>query len=344
MAKLFIITAGTSLLSRYFDREPNASMRDFDLYMSDIQIIDLLSKDFSQWFRDEGVNFIKPDNGNILNWVNRTYAGRIARDHVFAELATLKTINPQPEDRFVILASDTKRGVFCAMMLAYLISPPDATIISDYAYHGRRNPYQGIATSIDCDTGNRYLRFSKGLTTPVRVIQCQGLNPADKTSFERDGISSLIDNLVTQINFAKSQNQPLDPTLIFTGGFKASIPMITQVAAWMGCISMIALYEDSKEIIRYNPLPSPPEPSLMVKVLQAEFANLKSVHTPLGQGIIAYSKKHPLTWNGLYRDEKLLFEDNSTNLSLLGKSLLNYVESELEQNPSLHEDIMNAIS
>lgn len=334
----YIMTTGTSLLSRYFEKSGgNTTIEYFDKYMrsNGLTLERLLTQKIDDWLPADK-KFLTEKN--ILCWVLSTYAGNIDREIVFAELATLREILPSKDDQFTILATDTLRGIFCGLMLAFLISKPGSKVRTNYF-----NGQNWVFTEFDLgtwDNNDRYLNFSKELTTTIEVFHIPGLNPTIKNEFESKGISYLIRQLVNQIIVTEDDYLP---EIIFTGGFKACIPIMTQVAGWMGGIPMTALYEESKNNVRIEPISSPPDTALLVKVLQVIFQNSTETDSwsELNKLYQKNPKKRDLRWEMLTAEEKRLFKPNSTDLNLIGIALQIYAELAYENVPAIQQDIKN---
>lgn len=337
----YLITVGTSLIENFersgdYEQQGRPVIRD--CLPGDV---DGLLCPVGDWPSNPALPF----QPNVLEWalakwgsqpLQTTASGpRVRPLQQTAEITTLAKLQPQRDDQAVLISSNTVKGFFCALVQAYMIS---ATGRVEYAFW--ENADQIPTTSSlhilgddpPSSPGGRVPKnFPKvGKATLIRVNK---LDPTRKQDFEEEGAANLVSLLTRQIR--QAQMDGYDPKVIFTGGFKAALPLLTQAVAWMGSVPLIGLYEGARDIIQVPTLKALPEKNLCRASLGFGRTNI-SVYD---RGVIGI----PGEWNydHKYRhvedipdfDEKALFKDtpNGLALSLIGRTLANLLVSMLAE-------------
>jgi len=261
MPKLYIISVGTSLFTNYAKEGKEGEQGEKDLAGSlpaPHAYSDLWKKPPEQWPGYNKPRFYAEGPGPA-QWALRRWGAITSSSdqwpHQTAEIASLARIDLRSEDRLCLLASSTPRGMFSALVNAYLLSSPG---IKPQVCEWTWEPSTAKKNTIDVDWGAAALTSMRPLSCasdhPVQIIPIQGLDPGDRESFETQGVYQLIRSLVYFVISALGKKQKIEPEIIFTGGFKASVPIITQAAIWIAdcwdcSMRMKALYEDSQQLV-----------------------------------------------------------------------------------------------
>lgn len=331
MARLYIFTTGTSLISNLRKHGPEGASRADAL---------------QQYAREKPADFFwqaVPDEswqGNPVGdfqgdpgawWLVNFYAGLGAAAPALlpAEISNFKKLNPQPGDEVVLLASDTPLGVFCAVVIAHLMALPGRDRVVEWTSPCNVgqvfnwNPPQTAAR----DTG-----ILGQLREKVAVMRIPKLNPGHKEGFEQEAVGNLVRTVARLSVYARGKE--LEQQIIFTGGYKVTLPVLTQAAAWLDGIPMVALYEEDHYPIEIPVLSSPPGERARKAVLGWVWSSQDEVHArerarlkrlgydqQLARWGAVMSRK---TFTGLEARDKPLFEPDGQHLrlSILGEALL----------------------
>lgn len=331
MPKRYIFTVGTSLIEN-FDQLANTT--DINHFKNARKgTVENVLTPVTSWQEIESKKISAPKW--VVSVLETTLVGR-SQDGLShtAEITTLSKLVIDPlNDDAVLLASDTADGLFCALVNAYLMAGDRGVVYEKWDWEqnkkedladpwklGQRHPTNGLQ------------RF----TFPVRVLCVPGLDPTNKINFEKTGIANLVRLALFFVNQAR--NAKMEPQLVFTGGFKASLPILTQIASWLGPLPMIGLYETADAPIQIQVLSAPPKKELMQLALgfnqeqvsvEGRPENVRPSWNYGGKTIESFNKFDD-------KEIRLLFEDkpdhSGIQLSLLGKALKAYVIGELASN------------
>lgn len=255
MAKMFILTAGSSLFTNYskYDEEAAEKLRGA---LPQIPAGIWLQEPHA-WpgghlarYAPEG-----PAWWTLKRWSNMELTGSL-KDQQTAEILSMSKMGLQPEDRICLLASHTPEGVFCALVNALMLSPPGKAVeVQDWDWSAM--PPEQTCTPVSWDPDARVQRrpIEVRVENQVVVMPVRGLDPQDKESFEHEGVYSLIRSLARLVEIARGLRS--EPEIIFTGGFKASLPVLTQAATWLGGLRMTALFEEAEKPVTVQLLDNP---------------------------------------------------------------------------------------
>lgn len=331
MAKLYIFTTGTSLISNLRKHGCEGASRADTLQ----QYVKGKSADFF-WKTAPELEWQGDPGGDLLGtpgawWLIDFYArlGAAAPALLPAEISNFKKLDPQPGDEVVLLASDTPMGVFSAVIIAHLMALPGRKRVVEWTspcnvgLTFNWNPPQAVARDAD---------ILGCLREEVVVMRIPKLNPGHKEGFEQEAVGNLVRTVARLSLYARGRG--LEPCIIFTGGYKVTLPVLTQAAAWLEGIPMVALYEEDPYPVEIPVLASPPGEKARRAVLgwvwtstdpehERERARLKRLEN-VGQLARwgAYISGKP--YAGLEACDRPLFERDSQRLrlSILGEALL----------------------
>ena len=292
---------------------------------------ELLRKPGKRWAGAPG-NHLNPGAYWFLDHYGRLDPETDAEQQT-AELTSFYHMRPQVEDKIVLLSSHTNEGLFCALANAHLMLRPGGEIKFRDNLTDERPPDPVVVNwqwepqrEVPCRA------LSRIACAEVEVIRIPGLNPTDPHNFEKQGAGNLIRTLATLVyacirdrGTANSLDGGRRPQIVFTGGFKASIPLLTQAAIWMSHavpIPMYALYEEAKEILAIPTLHALPDRKYCRLAL-----GFQSADNPLLDSRYAKftNRASMLRVADLPSDEQLLFADkpgpNGIMLNPLGQTL-----------------------
>ncbi len=287
MSRLYIFTCGTSLMTNFGrsdgDADPLLHTRRSNGLKTCVERIPSVEAIYSEnnpaW-RSLTQPLIQSDSNLaelllvirsdlardcVTYWSNLKSADKAEQS---AELATFETLGVRAGDEIVLLASDTKMGLFCALVNAHVMAGKMQT----------RQPGSRIEVEVDDrQLGGKAVNPIRWLDVPagapanpglsIRVIVIKNLDPRHKHDFENSGTSNLIQALTDLIFTAYHQGK--EPDLVFSGGFKVGIPVLVQSASWLGgltgqTIAMTALFEASSERITIPIISQRPDEQLML--------------------------------------------------------------------------------
>lgn len=346
MANLYIFTAGTSLLDN-LEKLPGEGLRlreTLDARLKNVGVDELLSGQLlagAEWRGSPGGGL----NEVGALWALHRWAGFTPDGFPqTAELTSLYKLSLQPgmalsdKDEVVLLASDTPTGVFCAAVNAYLM-----TALCGPVWRWDL-PFQvGEKTQFAWEEELPQTNLQPHLLSVARprayLLRVKNLNPADKNAFEEgvsrvegqqgSGAAHLIRTVVDLVWGARDGG--LKPVIVFTGGFKAGIPLLTQASAWLGGVPLWGLYEGSKVA------------PVQVPVLEAR-PQLEDCRLVVSFGAVRANHSYPelRTFDrSVFRNvadlpidrEHLFFRNRSDGggieLSLLGIALCEWVDAEI---------------
>jgi hypothetical protein len=333
-SRLLIFTAGVSLLRNLNDEEEGHGRgirSTMERTLNRLKPEELLKKPEKTWAGAPG-NHLNPGAYWFLDHYGRLDPDKNAQRQT-AELTSLYHMRPQAGDKIVLLSSHTKKGLFCALANAHLMLRPGGEIKFRDNLTDERPPEPVVVNwewqpqrEVPCRA------LSEIACAEVEVIRIPGLNPTDRHNFEKQGAGNLIRTLATLVyecirdgGTAKSLDGGRRPQIVFTGGFKASIPLLTQAAIWMSHavpIPMYALYEEAKEILAIPTLHALPDRKFCRLAL-----GFQSADNPLLDERYAEftNRASMLRVADLPSEEQLLFADkpgsNGIMLNPLGQTL-----------------------
>jgi CRISPR/Cas system-associated protein Csm6 len=246
LGRLLIFTAGTSLLDNLKDPDKFArrALADAFAYTGAGAWHKVLRR--AEGIRDKLTSYASP-------FAPLSLAHQGERSRATAEMAgfyLLRKDQPTSQDRLVLLCSDTGEGAFCALANGMLLG-------QEVCYYAPRGYYvssgdfltlPGLAES-EVEHG-----FHSSLLTirlpQVTVVVVRDLDASRPNEFERHAIPALV-RATAELHYNKRAEQ--QTVLNYTGGFKAAIPTLAQVAAVAGGIELVCLYEDALDLV-HQPL------------------------------------------------------------------------------------------
>ena len=266
MPRIFIFTCGTSLISNF--GKSKADPKDRASLQNGLETL-VKRIDFTEegWMGDSSWRDLTrgevpgdPQFSDLLTVLQEDLAQAAVRywsalpsnaEEQTAEMSTLAVLKQQPGDEIILLASDTPDGVFCALVNAHIMAEQGQEILLerfDWEKDGERSCAVVNWRGAPVPSGDDHS------PPPIRVIVVGRLTPSNKLDFEKYGIGNLIRTLTYLVYEVYGRQEAIRPVFVFTGGFKASIPILTQAASWLGGstgqhIEMTALYEASPDRI-----------------------------------------------------------------------------------------------
>ncbi len=235
MPNLYIFTVGTSLLSN-LERHPEGVG---------------LASWLSQWLQGHTTERILGGGDENRPAAERAlaYYGSDDCPQWTAELGSFLLLPPLREaDQVVLLASDTPEGAFSALVNAHLMVKADAgPAVPLWEEEGK----PGIRFNWNtAEIGEaRSQRIQQRARKEAPVMRIQGLNPGDPNGFENEAVGNLVLTIARLVMFARATRPALDPMIVFTGGFKVSLPVLTQAASWLRGVPMVGMHEASNRLI-----------------------------------------------------------------------------------------------
>ncbi|HOG46952.1 MAG TPA: hypothetical protein PLJ35_08280 [Anaerolineae bacterium] len=185
------------------------------------------------------------------------YQGWLRTDrehHISAEVASLRKLNPQPEDRIVLLASDTVRGVVAARSVALLCAAAPRLLqpLPEGPQADRRDEMgqrlaerrQSFRPQLPKPLFEADLAIAlvAGLTWDARLASNEGAD----TLFRTTGCHMLAQMVSNLICHREPQTEVI---CNITGGLKSAIPFIVLVASLYDGVRLAYLFEDSPELL-----------------------------------------------------------------------------------------------
>lgn len=320
MGKLYIFTAGTSLLTNLkLDPTGNAHFTWLSKWLKDRTVERILE------YPDENIEAYR----RMVSF----YSGKTGKETT-AELSSFVKLNLQDDDQIVLLASDTSDGIFSTLVIAYLMTEP-----------GSKDPIQLWSTpgnpiqiknwnSADIQRNrNPDLEFHR--RKQVYVMRITGLDPSNEQRFETQAIGTLMHMFARLVKYANGDKSGLDPIIIFTGGFKVSLPVITQAASWLGGIPMYGLHEDSNELIQIPVLKSNISEDLTKAILGwtwQEGRNKSLIEKNYNSDTLSkWARQTKMSWSALEAEFKSAFVSRETGvqLNIIGEAILGVILAKL---------------
>jgi len=240
MERLLIFTAGTSLLDNLKDPE---KLNRHDL-------VDKFNyKGANAWHRvlRRAAN-IRDDLAAYASFfASLDLADPGERSWATAEMAGLYLLRGAQKtslDRLVLLCSDTGEGAFCALANGMLLG-------QEVRYYDSQGEAFLLAGLMSDEAEHGIHPSLAAIRLPqVEVIWVKDLDAIRPHEFERRAISELVKH-IAKLHYNR---RPGEQTVLnYTGGFKATIPTLAQVAAVAGNIELVCLYEEALDLI-HQPL------------------------------------------------------------------------------------------
>ncbi len=280
MTHEIFITAGTSLIENYYRANVNenqnlrnrlAQIYGFDVFLgitptipaNDVNTISC-GNDISQFIGSSFKYWTSQQNPNISSEYQT----------LITVLATKNIdLNNYDLTDLVIFSTATVPGVYCAIVLAHLIG------------HAKyRNQPGGLNYWVEVEYNQQgaqtNMRFNWGATpqgnNPEKIL-VKVINAIDpsQVDFEQDGIQNLVRSITTEVLHNWTRKEPeariCPMTMIFSGGFKANIPVVTLTMMWIKhhfiqkSISMAAMFINA-QLIEIPILPSYPDEATIMAV------------------------------------------------------------------------------
>lgn len=263
-------------------------------------------------------------------WAVDWYSRQIDNKKMTAEQASFNNLY-QPGDRIVFLTSDTAEGIFCALANAAIVSEEGCKTQYIEEYPNPKPGLEEIDWHVPNDKRSDYPSFPHVSEPPVQVIKVPGLAP-ESNRLESLAFGELI-RLVTEL--VKSAREKYQPVIVYSGGYKLTLPILTMAAGWLGGIPMWALHENSDQIINTPILKSELDPRIKQWVAGCAYCN--NIKQP---GLLGRYNQEELklkawgeeiivkkNYSQLSEEQKPLFivENDRITLSVLGHALLGLI-------------------
>jgi len=328
MSYCYLFTCGTSLLENLEKKEPAIANR---LRAIIPEVGRVLSGNLeADWAGTPGDSSDPGAKWTLERW------GSLPLDDEMqtAEMASLGHLHLTQQDEVVLIASDTPEGVFCAVINAWLM----VGLVGKVEIWERA--YQDSARQLEWGwrhpAGLPHIQQKSIARQKAAVLRVKHLDPRSRERFEQKGGAANLIQTIADLVW-KARTHQLDPVIIFTGGFKASIPLLTQAATWLDRVPLMGLYEGAQDMVRVPTLHAAPDIEACQAVLG--FGAGKAGHPFHGQLDSAdHSAKRQVSQ--LPPNLQPLFQDKPSRteieFSLLGQTLKAVIESELS---SPHKEI-----
>jgi len=242
MPNLFIMTTGKSLLENLEKQNNNTQAQK-----AARQLSGKLPNNLSQLYERPDTYWTK-DTQTIIKYYASRYNTLSLGETATAEIASLfylaqSTQSPrlQSEDEVIFLTSDTNTGVFCALVNAYLLAGGD----SDRICIWEDSPLlcsRKIAWDLPVSPNDA---LQKLVTSQIDIIPIPNLDPTRPQQFSLNpnsptetGLYKLGIVLAKLIHRAEENGQR--PVINFTGGMKAIVPLLAQIATFLGSTKRIS--------------------------------------------------------------------------------------------------------
>jgi hypothetical protein len=271
MAKRYIVTVGTSLVDNF------ARTKTTD-YQSLPKIMEArLPKGAERVLNEEPqglLGTLDPDRPQVLDLDNVGAHWFLAHYHNkgiehknpppahCAEIATLAHLGLQAEDEVLLLCSDTGLGAFCAVVIALLLTGSADRVQTQHVRQRQLHLSELPDWGWPPPDYNRPLHSSLQplQRTRVHIRHVPQLNPEQFDEFAEHGAANLIRIVHQAVHKACNGTPKLKPEIVFTGGYKAAVPLLTYAAGWLGGVPLNTLYQDSDQVLRLPALAlEPPE-------------------------------------------------------------------------------------
>lgn len=325
MANIYIFTAGTSLISN-LELHPRGKP---------------IHTRLTGWFENRTIDRIlehPEENFETYHLLGNFYQGKSGKDTT-AEVASFLKLELSQDDRLVLLASDTPEGMFSALVNAHMMShrmvehvPSKKSPMPVCIWDDPGIPTQGVdwnRSDLSSDEPPDLLQNQCG---QVSVMRITGLDPANASGFEDQAVGNLVWTISRLVKYARGRTPQLDPVIIFTGGFKVGLPVLTQAASWLEGVPMWGLHESSDQLIRIPLLASAVDERLKKAVVgwawrEARFNEvLKHFYKTATQKEILknWAKATDMNFDELDKDIKPLFapRGSKVTLNILGEAFL----------------------
>lgn len=250
MGTLYIFTAGTSLYTNLEKDNRAIPYKDF----------------LDKWLANHSVELLLADSPDILEAANLmfTYYGKDNAQQSTAELTSFFQLNLTNDDQVVLLSSDTKEGLFCALVTAHLMSSPSAVepvVLWDKpGTHTKSINWRPLSAT-------HAEKFTSRARPWVAVMRIPSLDPSKAEGFTNKAVGNLVLAMARLVKYARGCSPALEPVIVFTGGFKVSLPVLTQAAACLDGVPMFGLREDSDQMITIPVLSMELSPRLVHGIL-----------------------------------------------------------------------------
>ncbi|MAT45265.1 MAG: hypothetical protein CL609_23295 [Anaerolineaceae bacterium] len=333
MKKLYILTGGLSLVTNIIDNLIQEN--DKSWIKIDKQFNELCNKNEIPDYIKEKISKIS-DKNTLINEINKYVNGLNVGiekniDKYSAEISSLLSLIKETpidnSDEILILSSDTREGIFCAYLNALILSSANYIKIL-------KKP--GLGKLEEEQFSNRQNFICLNITeTPIAIKIIKDYDPENIENLQDNGLQNFFKELTTVI--INALNRGLDIEIIFTGGFKAGIPLITQVVSWLP--EDINIVMSSKVEKKQKLLKTPIINSIgYTEVHKLILINLfEKIDISSDKNFIALKNKYSSEHNIIFRQEKypnvfdvdpLAKSQKDVHLKPLGEALW-YVTKEL---------------
>lgn len=311
MAKLFIFTSGTSMVTNLKD-DANAH-----------PILNYLRK----WFETITIKKILDTpsvNKQAYQYILEYYNGKTG-SKTTAEISSYEKLGVRKEDLVVILTSDTKEGVFAGLVNAHLMASKAKTpvvlwdrpgnIIGTFNWNSLLEGYEPGANQDEYP--------------PVYLMIIKDLDPEKKEGFEDQAVGNLVYAIARLVKHANGHTLKPKPIIVFTGGFKVSLPVLTQAASWLGGIPMYGVHQESNKLIEIPVLATDIDPEVRNSILGWAWKNNRNrdlIERNEELDLNNWAGKTDKTWEWLRKEHKLVpvFTEcgSGVKISILGEAIL----------------------
>lgn len=318
MAYLYIFTAGTSLISN-LELDPRGKGHHTWLL---------------SWLRNRTIERLlehPEENYEAYRRMFAFYQGKTGRNTT-AEIASFQRLELSPADQLVLLGSDTAEGMFSALVNAHLMSDPN---IPEPVIHWKAPgiPAKSVnwnsAPTCQGDESKRQ----------VHVMRIPGLDPANAQGFTYEAVGNLVGMIAQLVLFARGHSPSLKPVIVFTGGFKVSLPVLAQAASWLGGVPMVGVHESSDQLILIPILASKVEAHLANAVIgwawregryRADYPS-SYVSSVNEIKLDEWAEETAMSYDNLEKDVKPLFapRGSKVKLNILGEAFLAVILSKI---------------
>jgi hypothetical protein len=211
-----------------------------------------------------------------LPFWRQTFEGRRAKGDskklVSAEISTfqsnlaLKTFERKDIERIILLGSDTAEGLYYTFFTAFLIGYSIDYSFQNF-YHSH-DEHQTVYTFEWKDPESDHV-------LPVQFQIVPSLNAAEPKMMEDEGYLNFISVITKEVFIFKDSQGDRSASLHFitSGGYKATIPVMTQAAIWLSELmryptTLTAQFEGSGERVLIPILPSFPKKKFVKEVYE----------------------------------------------------------------------------
>lgn len=202
--------------------------------------------------RPDALDLCKKDLTRGLKHIwTRNYStqARRRREDSPAEVAALSLLQVQPDDRVILLHSDTTAGAFCASLVTTALQIGGIAADMEYPF---------------CQTHQIEVRPVPGLML-TDDLQSASFDPAGlSTAFVRNGLRNFVEQVCAEYR-RLAGNGGGELILNITSGYRGVVPAARDAALLLAAdarergrpitISMRYLYQSADHMVRYDPLP-----------------------------------------------------------------------------------------